>query len=135
MYLNLLQTIGAKTLKTLFLSTAGKALKTLALSTQDAGKEQAEKIAQKTKEKASDIAEETISTAVDQALNVIEMASQQIRAREIPTQNVQLEVSVNVASLVELKIKVDVPEEGDLQKIIVDVNQNATLTAPLERCP
>ncbi|MBW4540124.1 MAG: hypothetical protein KME43_13405 [Myxacorys chilensis ATA2-1-KO14] len=110
-------------------------LKTLALSTQDAGKEQAGKIAQRTREKATDIAEETISTAVDQALNVIEMASQQIRAREIPTQNVQLEVSVNVASLVELKIKVDVPEEGDLQKIIVDVNRDATLAELLERCP
>jgi hypothetical protein len=135
MHLNLLQTIGAKTLKTLFLSTGGKVLKTLALSTQDAGKEQAGKIAQRTREKATDIAEETISTAVDQALNVIEMASQQIRAREIPTQNVQLEVSVNVASLVELKIKVDVPEEGDLQKIIVDVNRDATLAELLERCP
>lgn len=133
MYLKQLQSIGAKTLKALFLSTVAKTLKTFALSTQDAGKEQAGKIVQITKEKASDIAEETILAAVDQALNVIETASQQIRAREIPTQNVQLEVSVSIANLAELKIKVDVPEEGDLQKILVDVNQAATVTAPLER--
>ena len=131
MYLKPLQAIGVKALKTLALATGAKTLKTVALSTQDAGKEKAGKIAQITQEKASNIAEEAILTAVDQALNIVETASQQIRAREIPTENVQLAVSVNIAGLAELKVTVDVPEEEDLQKVIVNVNQNTDTAADL----
>ncbi|NDJ18140.1 hypothetical protein GS601_12710 [Myxacorys almedinensis A] len=108
------------------------ALKTLFASARNGGKKAVEKLAQSTKDKAFDLTEEAILAAVDQALNVVEIAGQRVREREIPTQNVQLEVSVNIAGLAELKMKVSVPETADLEKkIIVDANYSEALkTAP-----
>ncbi|MDV2994545.1 MAG: hypothetical protein N4J56_004199 [Chroococcidiopsis sp. SAG 2025] len=69
-----------------------------------------------TQETASDITEEAIVAAVDRAINVIQTASQEIRERQIPTENVALEVSVKIMAVVELKMKADVPKEEQLKE-------------------
>ena len=69
-----------------------------------------DRVASVTQETASDITEEAIVAAVDRAINVIQTASQEIRERKIPTENVALEVSVKIMGVVELKMKADVPK-------------------------
>ncbi|MFW5667502.1 MAG: hypothetical protein ACOC2Z_18525, partial [Coleofasciculus sp.] len=60
-------------------------------------------------------------TAVDRAVNVMQIASKRVIEKEIPTENVSLEVSVNVVGLGELKMKADVPKAREFQKLDVDV--------------
>ncbi|OWY67932.1 hypothetical protein B7486_29090 [cyanobacterium TDX16] len=75
-----------------------------------------DRVASVTQETASDITEEAIVAAVDRAINVIKTASQEIRERKIPTENVALEVSVKIMGVVELKMKADVPKEEQVKE-------------------
>ncbi len=69
-----------------------------------------------TQEKASEITEEAIFTAVDQAINVIEIASKRVRERDIPTETVTLEVSVQIVGLIELRMRADVANIEEIKE-------------------
>lgn len=77
-----------------------------------------EQVASTTQKTASEITEEAIVAAVDRAINVIQTASQEVRERKIPTENVALEVSVKIMGVVELKMKADVPKEEQVRKVM-----------------
>lgn len=78
---------------------------------QEKGKQVIDKVTQFTQNNASEITEEAIILAVDQAIDVMQIAGQRVREREILTEKVSLQVSVNIVSLVELKMWVDVPKK------------------------
>lgn len=85
------------------------------------GKQAIDKVTQVTQERVSAITEDAIFAAVDRAIDVIEIASQRIQEREIPTDNVALEVSVKITGIAELKIKADVPKAKELETVSIDV--------------
>jgi hypothetical protein len=85
------------------------------------GKQAIDKVTQVTQERVSAITEDAIFAAVDRAIDVIEIASQRIQEREIPTENVALEVSVKITGVAELKIKADVPKSGEVEVVNLDV--------------
>ncbi len=77
-----------------------------------------EQVTSNAQEAASEITTEAIIAAVDRAINVIQIAGQEVRERQIPTENVSLEVSVKIMGVVELKINADVASEKQLDKVI-----------------
>ncbi|WP_446416679.1 hypothetical protein [Coleofasciculus sp.] len=85
------------------------------------GQQVKEQVVNATQNKASELSEEAITTAVDRAVNVMQIASKRVIEKDIPTENVSLEVSVNVVGLGELKMTADVPKAGEFQKLDVDV--------------
>ena len=82
----------------------------VANTAQEKGKQVVDQVKNTTQKKASEISEEAIVAAVDQAVNVLQIASQRVREREMPTENVSLEVSVKLVGLGELKMHADVPK-------------------------
>ncbi|MGG6265570.1 hypothetical protein ACQ4M3_06140 [Leptolyngbya sp. AN03gr2] len=84
-----------------------------------------DKLVHRPKEMISELTEDTIAIAVDQAIHVLEVAGQQVREREIPTENVQLEVGVEIAGVIKLNIKAAVPKSGELQNVVVNVDRHA----------
>ena len=85
---------------------------------QEKGKEVIDRVAHITQKNASEITEEAIVMAVDQAIDVIQIAGQRVRERELPTENVSLQVSVKIVGLVELKMWADVPKATEVEEII-----------------
>lgn len=80
------------------------------------GEQVADHLVEMTQAKASEVTEEAITSAVDQAVNVIQIASERIRQKKLPTENCNLEVNVSVAGIVDLKIKADVPTSAQIQE-------------------
>ncbi|MEQ8962632.1 MAG: hypothetical protein RLP02_32770 [Coleofasciculus sp. C2-GNP5-27] len=91
---------------------------------EEKGQQVKEQVANATQDKASELSEEAITAAVDRAVNVMQIASKRVIEKDIPTENVSLEVSVNVINLGELKMTADVPKAGELQNLEVDVAEN-----------
>lgn len=87
---------------------------------EDKGKDLKDKITAATQEKVSEVTEEAITTAVDQAIDAIQIASQRVRERTIPTDNVALEVSVGISGLVKLTMKADVAQSGEIENLRLD---------------
>ena len=85
---------------------------------QEKGKEVIDRVAHITQKNASEITEEAIVMAVDQAIDVIQIAGQRVRERELPTENVSLQVSVKIVGLVELKMWADLPKATKVEEII-----------------
>ncbi|WP_066382663.1 MULTISPECIES: hypothetical protein [unclassified Anabaena] len=94
-------------------------------SAQNKAKEIIQNVVETTQEKTTEITEEAIFQAVDQALNVIEIASKRVRERNIPTEKVSLEVSVNIMGLIELKMQANVPNQEEVKEVILAVNHNS----------
>lgn len=92
---------------------------------QEKGKQVIDKVTQVTQESASEITEEAIILAVDQAIDVMQIAGKRVREREIPTENVSLQVSVNIVGLVELKMWANVPKETEVKEVIVKGTGNS----------
>ena len=95
---------------------------------QEKGKKVIEKVTQVTQKNASEVTEEAIILAVDQAINVMQIAGQRVREREIPTENVSLQVSVNIVGLVELKMWADVPKLTEVEEVISNSVGNSRLS-------
>jgi hypothetical protein len=95
---------------------------------QEKGKKVIEKVTQVTQKNASEVTEEAIILAVDQAINVMQIAGQRVREREIPTENVSLQVSVNIVGLVELKMWADVPKLTEVEEVISNSAGNSRLS-------
>lgn len=91
------------------------------------GQQVIEQVASIAQETTSELTEEAIVAAVDRAINVIQTASQEVRERNIPTENVALEVSVKIMGVVELKMKADVPKSEQVRKDI-DEDTNSKLS-------
>ncbi|WGV25518.1 hypothetical protein [Halotia branconii] len=66
----------------------------------------------------------TFFTDVNQVINVIEIASKRVREREIKTENVTLEVSVQIVGLIELRMQTDVANTEVIEEKMLDVNHN-----------
>lgn len=62
-----------------------------------------------TQTKAEELTEEAVVTAVDRAIDAIQIASDRIRERNLPTENAALEVDISIGGILDLKIKADVP--------------------------
>lgn len=77
-----------------------------------------EQVASNAQETVSEITTEAIIAAVDRSINVIQIASQEVRKRQIPTENVSLEVSVKIMGAVELKIHADVAPEEQANEVM-----------------
>lgn len=92
---------------------------------QEKGKQVIDKVTQVTQKSASEITEEAIILAVDQAIDVMQIAGQRVREREIPTENVSLQVSVNIVGLVELKMWADVPKTTEVEEVISNGTDNS----------
>lgn len=90
------------------------------------GQQVIQQVVATTEETTSELTEEAIITSVDQAINVIQIAGQQVRERNIPTENVALEVSVKIMGVVELKMRADVPKQEQLR---VDSNGKNSLNS------
>ena len=86
------------------------------------GQQVADNISEVTQNKAEDITEEAIVTAVDQAINVIEIASQRVKEKQLTAENVSLEVSLQIAGVAELKMRAHIPTNSDGNSEIIDVD-------------
>ena len=84
---------------------------------QGEGQQVVEQVASTAQEATSELTEEAIVTAVDRAIDVIQTASKEVRKRNVPTENVALEVSVKIMGVVELKISADVPKEEQVRQV------------------
>ena len=76
----------------------------------------ADRLVEMTQAKASEVEEEAITSAVDQAVSVIQIASERVRQQNLPTENVDLEVEVSIAGVVNLKMKADVPTSEQIDQ-------------------
>lgn len=95
---------------------------------QEKGKKVIDRVAHITQKNASEITEEAIVMAVDQAIDVIQIAGQRVRERELPTENVSLQVSVNIVGLVELKMWADVPKITEVEEVLSNSTGNSKLS-------
>ncbi len=95
---------------------------------QEKGKQVIEKVTQITQKNASELTEEAIVLAVDQAIDVIQIAGQQVRERDMPTENISLQVSVNIVGLVELKMCADVSKITQIEEGIPNDTGNSKLS-------
>ena len=66
--------------------------------------------------------EEVIQTAVDQALDILKVAGDQVRAKNMNTERVRLQVDVGVASVAHLRIMMDVPSEENAEAVDVELS-------------
>ena len=75
------------------------------------GKKVASGVSNITDGKAEEITEDAIKGAVGQALDVLQIAGEEIRRKDIDGERVTLEVSVGVVNVAHLKIITDVPNK------------------------
>ncbi|MEA5596899.1 hypothetical protein [Rivularia sp. UHCC 0363] len=85
------------------------------------GKEVVDNISEVTKNKAEEITEEAIITAVDKAINIIEIASQRVKEKQLTAENVSLEVNLKIVGIAELKMRANVPTSSEGKREIIDV--------------
>lgn len=95
---------------------------------QEKGKEVIEKVTKVTQKNTSEITEEAIILAVDQAIDVMQIAGQRVRERDMPTENISLQISVNIVGLVELKMYADVPKTTEIEEVIPNGTGNSKLS-------
>jgi hypothetical protein len=84
-------------------------------SFRQTSKQVVKKIAGGTWERAEEATEESIIFAVDRALDIVEIASQRVRERNIPTENVSLEISISIVGVADLKMQVNVPKSDEIK--------------------
>ena len=76
---------------------------------EQTGKQVAHQVSNITNDKAEEVTEEAIQTAVDQALDIIQIAGEKVREKNVNGERVTLEVGVGVVNVAHLKITTDVP--------------------------
>ncbi len=90
------------------------------------GKKVANQVSNITEGKVEDVTEEAIQAAVDQALDILQVAGEKVREKEINAERVTLEVGVGVINVAHLKIITDVPgknREGTVENVNVELNE------------
>ena len=78
------------------------------------GKKVASKVSDITSDRTEEVTEEAIQAAVDRALDVIQIAGERVREKNMNAERVTLEVGVGVANVAHLKITTDIPEQKEL---------------------
>lgn len=73
------------------------------------GKKVASEVSNITGNKAEEVTEEAIQAAVDKAIDILQVASEKVREKDINGERVTLEVGVGVVNVAHLKITTDVP--------------------------
>ncbi len=86
------------------------------------GKKVANQVSNIADGKAEEITEEAIQAAVDQALDVLQVAGQRVREKNINGERVTLEVGVGVVNVVHLKITTDVPGKDGVEEVSTELN-------------
>lgn len=76
---------------------------------EEKGQQALNRVQNLTQAKAEELTEEAVIAAVDRAVDAIQIASDRIRERQLPTQNAALEVDISIGGVLDLKIKADVP--------------------------
>lgn len=83
---------------------------------EEKGKQVIHKINDMVEPQASEITEEAIHKAVDQAVDVLKIASERVREKDIPTENVTLTVNGGVPGIISFTIQADVPTQQQVQE-------------------
>lgn len=99
-----------------------KAAEDLVDNVKKKGQEVVDNISEVSKNKAEDITEEAIVTAVDKAINVLEIASQRVKEKQVMAENVSLEVNLKIIGIAELKMRANVPTSSSEKSEVIDVN-------------
>lgn len=85
----------------------------MAGAVETTGKQVAEKVSNITEGKTEELTEEAIQTAVDRALDVMQIAGDRVRERNINGERVTLEIEVEILGVTSLKLTTDVPEKSE----------------------
>lgn len=75
------------------------------------GKQVAKGVSQLTGGRLEDATEELIQASVDKALDILQVAGDQVREKGIDAERVSLQVGVSIAGVAHLTITTNVPEE------------------------
>ena len=86
---------------------------------EQTGKKVANQVSNLTNGQAEEVTEEAIQTAVDQALDVIQIAGERVRAKDIDAERVTLKVGIGVVNVAHLQIIADVPGKNGMQEVDV----------------
>ena len=86
------------------------------------GKKVASQVSNITDGKSEEITEDAIQAAVDQALDILQVAGQKVREKNINGERVTLEVGVGVVNVAHLKITTDVPGKDDVEEVNTELS-------------
>lgn len=89
---------------------------------EETGKKVAHQVSNITDGKAEELTEEAIQAAVDKALDVLQIAGDRVRKKDINTERVTLQVGVGILSVAELKITTDVPGKNEIEEVDVELS-------------
>ena len=81
------------------------------------GKKVANQVSNLTNGQAEEVTEEAIQIAVDKALDVMQIAGERVREKNINGERVTLEIDVEVVSVARLKITTDVPGKNSTDEV------------------
>lgn len=85
------------------------------------GKKVANQVSNLTESKAEELTSDAVQAAVDQALDILQVAGERVRAKEINGERITIEVGVGVVNVAHLKITTDVPGKGSSDTETVDI--------------
>ena len=77
------------------------------------GKKVANQVSNVTNGQAQELTEEAIQGAVSQALDILQIAGDEVRQKNINSERVTLEVTVGVINVAHLKVITDVPSKAN----------------------
>lgn len=86
---------------------------------EQTGKKVAHQVSNVTNGKAEEVTEEAIQSAVDQALDMLQIAGQRVREKDMNAERVTLEVTVGVINVAHLKVITDVPGKDNVNEVDV----------------
>ena len=86
------------------------------------GKKVASQVSNITDGKAEEITEDAIQAAVDQALDILQVAGQKVREKNINGERVTIEVGVGVVNVAHLKITTDVPGKDGVEEVNTELS-------------
>lgn len=82
----------------------------------------ADRVSNLTNGQAEEITEEAIQAAVDQALDVIRVAGDRVREKNLNAERVTLEVGVGVLNVAHLKVTTNVPSQNSTDEVNVELS-------------
>jgi len=86
------------------------------------GKKVANQVSNLTNGQAEEVTEDAIQAAVDQALDVIQVAGDRVREKNVNAERVTLEVGVGVVNVAHLKITTDIPGKNSTDAVNVELS-------------
>ncbi|MBE9045091.1 hypothetical protein IQ255_11860 [Pleurocapsales cyanobacterium LEGE 10410] len=92
---------------------SGKLINKVTNAVEKTGKKVANQVSNVTNGQAEELTEEAIQGAVSQALNILQIAGDEVRQKDINSERVTLEVTVGVINVAHLKVVTDVPSKGN----------------------